>query len=78
MEPLEVTARFDVDGNVTPLSFTWKSSKYTVESTGRHWRDESGMHILIMAMGERVFELLFIPENTFWKIKPVAAPRSVI
>jgi hypothetical protein len=78
MEPLEVTARFDEAGKITPLKFTWKGSKYTVESTGRHWRDETGYHVLIMAMGERVFELLLDGEQMIWFIKPVGASRPAI
>ena len=69
MEPIEVTARFDVDGTVTPLRFSWKGQDYPVEGAGRRWLDEDGLHILVMAAGERVFELLSVPQEGRWFIK---------
>jgi hypothetical protein len=66
MEPIEVTARFDEQGKITPVRFTWKGSVYLVESTGRRWQAEDGLHILVMVPGERVFELLFHAEETRW------------
>lgn len=78
MDPVEVTARFDEGGKVTPLSFNMKGKKYAVESTGRQWRDEAGLHVLIMAGGERVFELFYAAESLTWFLKPVGASRSLI
>jgi len=69
MEPIEVTARYSIDGKVTPLSFTWQGREYMVEGTGRHWQAEDGLHLLVMAAGEQVFELLFVPQDGRWFIK---------
>jgi hypothetical protein len=73
MEPIEVTARFELDGKVTPLRFKWKGHDYLVEGTGRGWQAEDGLHLLVMATGERVFELLFDSSQIRWFIKH---PRS--
>jgi hypothetical protein len=73
MEPIEVNARFELDGKVTPLRFKWKGQDYQVEGTGRRWQAQDGLHLLVMAAGERVFELLFIPKDGQWFIKPVGS-----
>jgi hypothetical protein len=69
MEAVEVTARYDKEGKVTPLRFTWQGREYMVEGTGRRWQAQDGLHLLVMAAGERVFELLFVPQNGRWFIK---------
>jgi hypothetical protein len=59
MEPIEVTARFDKNGMITPLDFTRKGHVYRVESTGRRWVDEGGQHILVMVSSGRISELIY-------------------
>lgn len=66
MEPIEVTAYFDENGRTIPLRFTWKKSTYLVETTGRQWQDEHGWHILVMATGGQMFELLFACSEQRW------------
>ena len=72
MDPVEVTARYDMDGKVTPLRFSWQGRDYMVEGTGRRWQADDGLHLLVMAAGERVFELLFVPQDGRWFIQPRA------
>jgi hypothetical protein len=69
MEPVEVIARFDAQGRLTPLSFTWQGRSYSVDSTGRRWQDERGEHILVMIPIERVCELLFDPSEKRWYVQ---------
>ena len=78
MEPIEVTSRFDLDGKATPLQFTWQGKNFTVESTGRRWESDQGQHILVMAAGEQVFELLFAPREMRWFLKEISAGRKLI
>jgi hypothetical protein len=67
---IEVVARFDQDGNLTPLSFTWHGRCYKIDATGRQWQDEKGDHFLVMVPGEQFFELSFSPIEMRWRIKP--------
>lgn len=66
MESIEVTARFDLQGKIVPLSFVLQGRTYPVESTGRRWQDEEGHHILVMVPGDQVFELLYAPQEARW------------
>jgi hypothetical protein len=63
---VDVTARWDTQGEITPLSFIWQGRSYVVASIGRRWRNESGQHILCMASGEQVFELVFQAAEGRW------------
>lgn len=65
---IAVTARFDPDGQVTPLSFTSPEGTFPIESVGRHWHDDAGLHILVMAPIDRIFELIFHPTETRWSL----------
>jgi hypothetical protein len=69
MEPVEVIARFDDQGRLTPLSFTWQGRSFPVDSTGRRWQDERGEHILVMIPIEQVCELVFNPEERRWYVR---------
>lgn len=80
MEAIEVTAEFDRQGRVTPLSFKWRDRIYTVTSTGRQWEAELGRHVLVMAAGDRVFHLCFAREEGCWYLlQPVSyEPNSMV
>lgn len=78
MEPIEVTAHFDENGKATPLHFTWKGRQYQVESTGRRWQAEDGQHILVMAAGGRLCELLFASEEGRWYLGRLESNRMVV
>lgn len=66
MEPIDVTARFSIDGKIVPLNFSWREKNYKVASVGRSWVNETGRHILVMTPGDRVFELIFVPASNLW------------
>jgi len=66
MDPIEVTTRFDRQGNVLPLRFNWRERDYKVISVGRVWQDETGWHILVMAPGDHVNELVFSVLEMRW------------
>jgi hypothetical protein len=74
MEPTEVTAHFDRDGEANPLSFTWRGSTYTVDSTGRRWQQGGDQHMLVMAPGDETFELVFRPAESRWYLRKIAPP----
>ena len=66
MIPINVTAEFDIEGNVFPISFTLKGVKHSIDTIGRKWQDEKGNHFLVMVPSERVYELLFEPKVMCW------------
>jgi hypothetical protein len=70
MEPVEVLARFDTQGNIEPISYIWKKSKYNILSVGRRWAVESNIHILVMISEGQVFELIYSPKDTCWYLEP--------
>ncbi len=76
MEPIEVTARFDAQGQITPLRFTWKGRSYLVESTGRRWTDPVGQHLLVMAVSGAMFQLLYTPGENRWYLEEAAPTRT--
>ncbi len=73
MEAVEVVARHDADGRLTPLSFTWQGQSFPVASSGRRWQDERGEHILVMIPFERVCELMFVPTEGRWYVRFLSA-----
>ena len=66
MEQIEVTARFDAHGKITPLIFVWKGRNYQVESIGRSWQTDDGIHVLVMIRSNEVYHLLFNPDEACW------------
>jgi len=78
MESIEITARFDQQGTITPLKFTWKGSSQRVVSTGRRWEDESGLHILVMVSSGRIYELIYKREERCWYIGRTEPDRPMV
>ena len=68
METIEVTARFDTQGNITPLSFVLQGRLYQVDSVGRRWEAKDGMHILVMIPGNRAHHLVFNYKSLTWTL----------
>ncbi len=65
-EKVEVTAVFDKEGSLQPLSFTWNERRFEVSASGRRWEDELGKHVLVMDHADRVYELIFVPTESCW------------
>ncbi len=78
MEPIEITVHFNEDGSIAPLHFIWKGSNFRVESTGRHWSDEAGQHMLVMVTSGQFYELLFKNLEGHWFILPVRPDKTVV
>jgi PncC family amidohydrolase len=76
MQAIEVKARFDNQGKVIPVSFTWQGQVYPVEATGRRWQDEAGQHILVMTPGNKVYELVLSPGEMRWRLSQVGLDRG--
>jgi hypothetical protein len=78
MEPVEVTARFDAQGDITPLQFSWKGGVYRVESCGRHWQDEQGMHFQVMVASGLIYELTYHSGEGRWFIGQAGPKRRFV
>lgn len=73
-DQISVEARFDKDGKIHPKVFEWKGLHYTVESIGRQWEENGILHILVMAIDDKVFELSFNPSTLDWHL--LRSPRD--
>lgn len=79
MKAIEVTARFEADGQVVPLQFIWDGHTYPVNQVGRRWQDAAGEHFLVMIPGEKVVELVFSQTESLWFISiPAPGYRSKV
>ncbi len=76
MDIIEVTARFDAEGRITPLEITWNERKLSITSTGRQWDAEDGRHILAMLPGDHTVELIFVPHEVRWYLRQVGPYRT--
>lgn len=70
LEAVQVMAMWQPEGRFLPRVFTWQDKVYTVEETGRAWEDETGLHILCMAAGGTIFELVFCLQPAGWRLRP--------
>ncbi len=66
MDEIEVTARFDLEGDIIPLAFVWRERTYKVDAIGRHWNAEDGHHILVMDPRCQTYHLIFQSETARW------------
>jgi hypothetical protein len=77
MEDAEVSARWKHDGKFEPQQFSWQGRVYRVESVGRDWEDEAGVHVLCMISGGQVFELVFHLNPAGWQVRPPSGPAVI-
>ena len=75
--PVSVDARFAEDGEVTILRFTWQGRTLPVTSMGRKWGETGATHYLVMAPGERMFELTWNWANRRWAAEEISKTRKV-
>jgi hypothetical protein len=68
LDRIEVGLRYDDAGQPLPLQFTWGGRVYRVEEIGRRWQEEGELHILCMAAGRQVYELVYDPVQGEWRL----------
>jgi len=78
LEPVEVIARFDIEGRLHPIQFVWHDTQFPVASTGRRWVDETAQHVLVMDHQARVFELVFMINEQRWYLKKTSFNQKII
>lgn len=69
MIPVEVTVRFSLQGEITPLAFSTHGTRIPIHGLGRRWQDESGHHFLVMAPEGQVVALHFRPGEGRWYLQ---------
>ena len=74
MDPIEVTVRFDPQGNIIPLSFVWQRRTYRIDSIGRQWEAKDGQHILVMTSGTRAHHLLHTAKGVWYRVQGDESP----
>ena len=72
-EPVDMTARWNASAGFVLSKMTWQGRSYAFESTGRHWEDEEGYHVLGMIRGGKVVELIFRLNPAGWVLVPPAS-----
>ncbi len=77
LEPVQVAARWEPGGRFEPSQFIWQGQAYQVESTGRAWEDEAGLHVLCMVPGGHVFELIFRLHPAGWLVRPPVSWQGI-
>ncbi len=78
MEPIEVTARFGLQGEITPLAFTKDQKEIPITGVGRRWSDLKGVHILVMTPGEQIYELFFANAENRWYLSHPGPERKLV
>jgi len=73
-----VDAHFDADGTITPRSFSWHRGKLTVEGVGRRWEEGAERCFLVLATGQRPFELRFDSRTLRWHVTYAPSSRRVV
>jgi len=70
--PTAVEARFDEEGQVTPITFRWQGREVRISDVGRRWVEPRGphqlRHYLVMTPGQDTFELCIVTGTLQWKI----------
>ena len=82
--PTAVEARFDEEGRVTPIAFSWQRRDVRISDVGRRWTESRGphpvlrpgrtcqiRHYLVMTPGQDTFELCLDTDTLRWKITRV-------
>jgi len=75
LQKIEIFSHLDASGQPQPERFILKGVAYQVEDTGRRWDDKTGQHMLVMANGNQVYELIYKPDSQAWYLKSRPAPR---
>jgi hypothetical protein len=68
-EVIAVEARFEIDGAIHPLAFSWRGKRYRVVSLGRRWEEGEARHFLVMTPEEQIYELAYLLEESRWILR---------
>ena len=66
--PTAVEVHFDERGRPRVRNFLWGGKRLPVTAVGRTWLDDAGRHLMVMAPGDRAFELLLRRSDLTWRV----------
>ena len=72
-----VEVRFDESGRPGVRNFTWGGKRLPVTAVGRTWLDDAGRHLLVMAPGDRAFELLLRRSDLTWRVVSIPPQENL-
>jgi hypothetical protein len=67
-----VEAYYTPDGWPVPSTLRWNNITLRIVDHGRRWRNDDGIHLLVMVEDGRVFELH--TNGSLWRAKVVSDP----
>jgi len=80
--PTAVEARFDEEGEITPIAFVWQGRQVRINDLGRRWTEPHGphqlRHYLVMTAAQDTFELCLDTATLQWKITRVWERERVV
>ncbi len=68
-DPVEVWVSFEKNGEIQPTGFSSKGVKHRVDSVGRQWEKDGFRHFLVMVPIDKVYELIFNPQDMRWYLR---------
>ncbi|MCU0485736.1 MAG: hypothetical protein MUC85_06445 [Anaerolineales bacterium] len=73
-----VHSQITPQGQVQPLSFTWRAKNYVISSWGRQWQAADGEHYLVMTESGRMFELVHRVSAGEWFLRGTAPRHATV
>ncbi len=77
MKSVDVECSFDGSGKVSVRRIALDGKWIGVEQ-GRQWRDDAGLHLLVLLDGSRPAELLLTRDALTWQLKEGGAPSVYV
>ena len=77
-KPVEVWVDIDQNGNMLPTDFSLGGVKYRIDSIGRQWIRSNRRHFLVMVPIDKVYELIFDPQEGRWFLRIPNLPGQTI
>lgn len=78
MKPIEITAQWMADGRVIPSDLVIDQARLAVETCGRQWIADDGLHVLVKMSAGQTWELFFDPDAMRWFLVGDWSPASVV
>jgi hypothetical protein len=74
MQPIQVVAHIDAQGQIWPRSFVFQGRNISVDSIGRQWQARDGQHTLVMDRNRQTYHLIYQSDCGEWYLFPMGHP----